>query len=135
MAAHSTEHTVTTVRELLHLPSRNRELGLIALALLIATAGFAAVQLARAQEFSSAPLTAALLFAFAYLVAHAVVRVVLPNSDPYVLPITAVLTAIGLIEIYRISPQLARDQGIWMLLGLVLFVAVVIVARDIRRLE
>ena len=65
---------MTTVRELLHLPSRNRELGLIALALLIATAGFAAVQLARAQEFSSAPLTAALLFAFAYLVAHAVVR-------------------------------------------------------------
>lgn len=122
-------------RGILDLPSRNRELGLIALAVLITTAGFAAVQVARAEEFSSAPLVAALLFALAYLVAHAVVRVVLPDADPYVLPITAVLTAIGLIEIYRISPELARDQGIWMLLGLALFVGVVIAFRDIRRLE
>jgi cell division protein FtsW (lipid II flippase) len=82
-----------------------------------------------------APIIAALLFAFAYFAAHIVVRVVLPDADPYVLPITAVLTAIGLIEIYRISPQLARDQGIWMLLGLALFVGVVIAFRDIRRLE
>ena len=122
-------------RGILDLPSRNRELGLIGLAVLITTAGFAAVQIARAQEFSSSPLVAALLFAFAYFVAHAVVRVVLPDADPYVLPITAVLTAIGLIEIYRISPQLARDQGIWMLLGLALFVGVVVAFRDIRRLE
>ena len=122
-------------RGILDLPTRNRELGLIGLAVVITTAGFAAVQLARAQEFSSSPLVAALLFAFAYFVAHAVVRVALPDADPYVLPITAVLTAIGLIEIYRISPQLARDQGIWMLLGLALFVGVVIAFRDIRRLE
>jgi cell division protein FtsW (lipid II flippase) len=122
-------------RGILDLPSRNRELGLIGLAVLITTAGFAAVQIARAQEFSSSPLVAALLFAFAYLIAHAVVRVALPDADPYVLPITAVLTAIGLIEIYRISPQLARDQGVWMLLGLALFVGVVIAFRDIRRLE
>jgi len=126
---------VISERGILDLPSRNRELGLIGLAVLITTAGFAAVQIARAQEFSSSPLVAALLFAFAYFVAHAVVRVVLPDADPYVLPITAVLTAIGLIEIYRISPQLARDQGIWMLLGLALFVGVVIAFRDIRRLE
>ena len=124
-----------TERGMLDLPSRNRELGLIGLAVVITTAGFAAVQLARAQEFSSSPIVAALLFAFAYFVAHIVVRVVLPDADPYVLPITAVLTAIGLIEIYRISPQLARDQGIWMLLGLGLFVGVVIAFRDIRRLE
>jgi cell division protein FtsW (lipid II flippase) len=126
---------VITERGMLDLPTRNRELGLIGLAVVITTAGFAAVQLARAQEFSSSPIIAALLFAFAYFAAHIVVRVVLPDADPYVLPITAVLTAIGLIEIYRISPQLARDQGIWMLLGLALFVGVVIAFRDIRRLE
>jgi len=126
---------VITERGMLDLPTRNRELGLIGLAVVITTTGFAAVQLARAQEFSSSPIIAALLFAFAYFAAHIVVRVVLPDADPYVLPITAVLTAIGLIEIYRISPQLARDQGIWMLLGLALFVGVVIAFRDIRRLE
>ena len=82
-------------RGILDLPSRNRELGLIALAVLITTAGFAAVQLARAEEFSSSPLVAALLFAFAYVVAHAVVRVALPDADPYVLPITARSAAVG----------------------------------------
>ncbi len=122
-------------RGLLALPARNRELGLIVLALAITTAGFAAVQLARAQEFASDPLIAAGLFAAAYLSAHIVMRAALPDADAYVLPITAVLTAIGLIEIYRISPQLARDQGVWILVGLALFIAVVVAFRNIRRLE
>jgi len=126
---------VTPDRGFLRLPMRNRELGLIGLALLITTAGFAAVQLARAQEFASSPLIAAAFFAGAYLVAHLVVRLTLPDADPYVLPITAVLTAIGLIEIYRIDATLARDQGIWILIGLVLFIGVIIAFRDIRRLE
>ena len=126
---------MTPDRGFLRLPMRNRELGLIALALLIATAGFAAVQLARAQEFASSPLIAAAFFAGAYLVAHLVVRATLPDADPYVLPITAVLTAIGLIEIYRIDATLARDQGIWIVIGLVLFIGVIIAFRDIRRLE
>jgi cell division protein FtsW (lipid II flippase) len=120
---------------LLRLPQRNRELGLLAIAVAIATTGFAAVQIARAEAFSTTPLVAAALFAGAYLAAHVVVRVALPDADPYVLPITAVLTAIGLIEIHRISPSLARDQALWILLGLGLFVAVAVAFRDIRRLE
>ncbi len=119
----------------LRLPRRNRELGLIVLALAIATAGFAAVQIARAEAFTSSPLIAAAAFAAAYLAAHAIVRATLPDADPYVLPITAVLTAVGLIEIHRIDPDLARDQGLWILIGLGLFAAVVVGFRDIRRLE
>ena len=122
-------------RSLLRLPARNRELGLLAIALLIAAAGFAAVQIARADAFDSAPLIAAGLFAVPYLLAHVVVRVTLPDADPYLLPITAVLAAIGLIEIHRIDPDLARTQGLWILIGLVLFAIVVIVFADIRRLE
>ncbi len=124
-----------TSRGLLKLPQRNRELGLILLALGITTAGFAAVQLARAQEFGAAPLIAATLFAGAYLGAHLIVRATLPDADPYVLPITAVLTSIGLIEIYRIDATLARDQGVWILFGLALFAIVIIAFREIRRLE
>ncbi len=120
---------------LLRLPARNRELVLIALALLITTAGFAAVQIARAEALSWSPLIAAALFAAAYLAAHVALRLYLPDADPYVLPITAVLAAIGLIEIHRIDPDLARDQGLWIALGLGLFVAVAVAFRDIRRLE
>ena len=74
------------------------------------------------QIYQSSPLIAAMLFTLGYLAAHAVLRVLLPDADPYVLPITAVLSAIGLIEIHRISPQLARDQSVWMALGLALFI-------------
>jgi cell division protein FtsW (lipid II flippase) len=123
------------VNALLRLPARNRELALIALALLITTAGFAAVQIARAEALSWSPLIAAALFAAAYLAAHVALRLYLPDADPYVLPITAVLAAIGLIEIHRIDPDLARDQGLWIALGLALFTAVAIAFRDIRRLE
>ena len=124
-----------TERGILDLPARNRELILIALAMVIGTVGFLSVDTARAQSFSSSPLIAAMLFTLAYLAAHCVLRVLLPDADPYILPITAVLTAIGLIEIHRISPELARDQSVWMALGLALFIGVVVAFRDIRRLE
>ncbi|MFM7694516.1 MAG: FtsW/RodA/SpoVE family cell cycle protein [Actinomycetota bacterium] len=132
MAGHAHDDAVNA---LLRLPARNRELALIALALLITTAGFAAVQIARAEALSWSPLIAAALFAAAYLAAHVALRLYLPDADPYVLPITAVLAAIGLIEIHRIDPDLARDQGLWIALGLGLFVAVAVAFRDIRRLE
>jgi cell division protein FtsW (lipid II flippase) len=119
----------------LRLPLRNRELGLLVLALVITTAGFAAVQIARAEVFAWSPLIAAALFALAYGAAHVALRLYLPDADAYVLPITAVLAAIGLIEIHRIDPDLARAQGIWIALGLGLFIAVAILFRDIRRLE
>ena len=124
-----------TERGILDLPARNRELVLIAFAMVIGTVGFLSVDTAREQSFSSSPLIAAMLFTLGYLAAHCVLRVLLPDADPYVLPITAVLAAIGLIEIHRISPPLARDQSVWMALGLALFIAVVVAFRDIRRLE
>ncbi|MGA0122541.1 MAG: FtsW/RodA/SpoVE family cell cycle protein [Gaiellales bacterium] len=123
------------MRPYLRLPLRNRELGLLVLALVITTAGFAAVQIARAEVFAWSPLIAAALFALAYGAAHVALRLYLPDADAYVLPITAVLAAIGLIEIHRIDPDLARAQGIWIALGLGLFIAVAILFRDIRRLE
>ena len=124
-----------TERGILDLPARNRELVLIAIAMVIGTVGFLSVDTAREQSFSSSPLIAAMLFTLGYLAAHCVLRVLMPDADPYVLPITAVLAAIGLIEIYRISPPLARDQSVWMALGLALFIGVVVAFRDIRRLE
>lgn len=116
-------------------PVRNRELLLLLLALAIAAAGFAAVQIARAEVLDAAPLIAAGLFAIPYLAAHVAVRIRLPDADPFLLPITAVLTAIGLIEIHRIDADLARTQGLWIVVGTVLFVVVLVAFADIRRLE
>ena len=60
----------------------------------------------------------------------------MPRADPYLLPIAALLTAIGVTEIYRLEPDDAFRQGLWIVIGVALFAAVLIAfRRDYRRLE
>jgi cell division protein FtsW (lipid II flippase) len=59
-----------------------------------------------------------------------------PNADPYLLPMAGLLTAIGLTEIYRLGPDDAFKQGLWIVVGLALFAAALIgLRRDYRVLE
>jgi cell division protein FtsW (lipid II flippase) len=65
-----------------------------------------------------------------------VARLTVPYADPYLLPIAGLLTAIGLTEIYRLNPDDAFKQGIWIVVALVLFAATLFALRyDYRRLE
>ena len=63
------------------------------------------------SQISGASLTYAVFFFALYLAAHVVARYTVPYADPYVLPIAALLTAIGLTEIYRLGPKDAFRQG------------------------
>ena len=47
----------------------------------------------------------------------------MPHADPYLLPMAALLTAIGLTEIYRLEPDDAFRQGLWIVIGVALFAA------------
>ena len=114
---------------------RNRELANLVLVALLTLAGFTAVLLARSGAVSSESLVYAGFFVGLVLVAHLALRFSLPDADPYLLPLAAVLAAVGLCEIYRIDPTLARDQAVWMAIGLVGFVGLVWRGRDYRRLE
>ena len=114
---------------------RNRELFTLVLVGLLTAAGFGAVFAARENEVSTASLSYAAFFFALYLVAHMVLRLTLPDADPSLLPLVATLTAIGEIEIYRIDPELARDQGLWIAIGVALFAGVCAIGRDLRRLE
>jgi len=59
-----------------------------------------------------------------------------PFADPYLLPIAGLLTAIGLTEIYRLDPDNAFRQGIWIVVGVAFFaVALFFLRHDYRRLE
>jgi len=59
-----------------------------------------------------------------------------PFADPYLLPIAGLLTAIGLTEIYRLDPNNAFRQGIWIVVGVAFFaVALFFLRHDYRRLE
>jgi len=59
-----------------------------------------------------------------------------PNADPYLLPIAGLLTAVGLTEIYRLGPDNAFKQGLWVVIGVAVFAGALIgLRRDYRLLE
>jgi cell division protein FtsW (lipid II flippase) len=63
------------------------------------------------------------------------VRVALPHADPYLLPVAGVLTAVGLTMIYRINPDLAFRQGLWVVIGVAAFAALLLFLKDYRSLD
>jgi cell division protein FtsW (lipid II flippase) len=115
--------------------ARNRELlGLFPVAALI-TAGFTAVYMARSSDLGSVSLTYGGIFLALCLTVHLFVRVQLPDADPYLFPLVALLAAFGLVMIYRIDDTLARQQAGWFVVGIVLFVATIFLIRDVRSLQ
>src|SRR5919107_2226777 len=115
--------------------ARNRELLALVPASLLLTAGFAAVFIERDNVLSNVSLTFGAIFLGLCLAAHIVLRFTLPHADPYLFPLFAVLACFGLVMIYRIDEDLAREQAQWFVLGLILFTATIILLRDYRVLE
>jgi cell division protein FtsW (lipid II flippase) len=115
--------------------ARTRELfGLLPVSLLV-SAGFAAVLITRSHQVQDATLTYGAVFLGLCVFAHLFIRARLPDADPYLFPLAALLAAVGLVEIYRIDPDLARKQAQWFVGGLAFFVATVVFVRDHHVLE
>jgi cell division protein FtsW (lipid II flippase) len=115
--------------------ARNRELLALVPASLLLTAGFAAVFIERNDVLTNVSLTYGAMFLGLCLAAHIVLRFTLPYADPYLFPLFAVLACFGLVMIYRIDDELAREQAQWFVIGLALFAATIILLRDYRSLE
>ena len=121
------------------LSARNRELlALIPVALLL-TIGFAAVFAQNDSELGNLSLSYGLYFLAICLATHIYIRIRLPQADPYLFPLMALLTAFGLVMLYRLDAELARelarDQANWFVLGLILFAVVIHFLRDYSVLE
>jgi len=115
---------------------RNRELVYLLAVAGLTAVGFASVYIARQSLVSWGSLGYAAFFVGLYLVAHVIARRTVPNADPYLLPMAGFLTALGVTEIYRLGPSDAFKQGLWIVVGLVLFAAALIgLRRDYRVLE
>ena len=113
----------------------NRELiALVPVALLL-TAGFAAVFAQENAQLDNLSLVYGAYFFAVCLATHFYLRMRLPNADPYLFPLVALLTAFGLVMVYRIDASLARDQANWFVLGLVLFALTIQFLRDYDVLE
>jgi cell division protein FtsW (lipid II flippase) len=115
--------------------ARNRELlGLLPVATLV-TAGFTAVFIVRGNEVGDLSLIFGAYFLAICFGAHLFIRFRLPHADPYLFPLCALLAAIGLVMIYRIDEDMARDQANWFVVGVILFVATIVFLRDYTALE
>ena len=116
--------------------ARNRELLALVPASLLVTAGFAAIFIQRSQVLSNVSLTYGLAFLGLCVATHLVIRFTLPDADPYLFPLVALLACFGLVIIYRLDPDKALSQAYWFVGGLGLFSATVIALRkDFRVLE
>jgi len=123
-------------RPLITLKPRNRELLYLLPVGLLTGAGFASVYIARQSFVSWGSLGYAIFFLALYVAAHLVARFAVPAADPYLLPMTGVLTAIGVTEIYRLGPNDAFKQGLWVVVGVGFFaLALIGLRRDYRVLE
>jgi cell division protein FtsW (lipid II flippase) len=115
--------------------ARNRELFALVPVAMLLTAGFAAVFAQESSRLDNVSLIYGAYFFAVCLATHLYLRVRLPNADPYLFPLAALLMAFGLVMIYRIDADLARDQANWFVLGLVLFALTIQFLRDYDVLE
>ena len=91
--------------------------------------GAAATTNATLKGISSLSLTYGLIFLGLCVLGHLVIRWALPDADPYLFPLAAVLASIGIVMIYRIEPTLARQQAQWLVVGLIVFAATILLLR------
>ncbi|HEY0774615.1 MAG TPA: FtsW/RodA/SpoVE family cell cycle protein, partial [Nocardioidaceae bacterium] len=128
-----------------HRRRRGAELFLIVLALAVGIGGYAAVGLGVEGTVPANIIGYGGWLAVLTIAAHVVVRMTAPYADPVLLPVVAALNGLGLAMIHRIdlaelgqnedANTFAGDQLIWMTIGVLLFVLVLVLLKDHRRLQ
>jgi cell division protein FtsW (lipid II flippase) len=114
---------------------RNAELALLILANVIAVGAYALVGLGLDGTIPLDLTSYGLVLAGAYLAAHFLVRRLAPTADPVFLPAAVLLAGLGFAVIYRLNPDIAGAQTLWLLLGIALFALTLAVVRDHRQLD
>lgn len=115
--------------------ARTRELlALVPVALLV-TAGFTAVLIVESDQINNLSVFYGLYFLGLCVVTHAVIRMRLPDADPFLFPLVALLAAFGMVMLFRLDEGLARDQANLFVLGLVLFSLTIIFLSEYQALE
>jgi cell division protein FtsW (lipid II flippase) len=128
---------------------RTIELVLLAFATVLVTVALILVEASQEQELTTALLFLGVAYLGLFLLAHLAVRRFAPYADPLILPAVALLNGLGLVIIYRLDlakadraiergrelhTELYTRQVAWTAVGLALFVAVLWMVRDHRKL-
>jgi cell division protein FtsW (lipid II flippase) len=117
------------------LPRATTGLGLLVLALIVSVTAYAAVGLTQRGVVPSNLATYTALLAAGYAAGWLAIRRAAPGADPVLYPTAAMLSGFGLAMLYRLRPEVANQQTVWLFIGIGVFVAVVLFIRDDRQLD
>jgi cell division protein FtsW (lipid II flippase) len=128
-----------------HRRRRGAELFLLVLALAVGIGAYAAVGLGVEGAVPTDLVGYGGWLTALIVAAHVTVRIVAPYADPVLLPLVAALNGLGLAVIHRLdltyealgrdNHTFARQQLIWMTVGVILFIAALVLLRDHRVLQ
>jgi cell division protein FtsW (lipid II flippase) len=129
---------------------RGTELALVGFAAVLTLVAFTSVSAAYSNKVPSGLVEDGIGFIAVALIAHLAVRQFAPYADPVLLPAAIALNGLGLVLIHRLDLSAAKTahantqsagtaaaplQLVWTIIGVALFIAVLIVIRDHRRLQ
>ena len=128
-----------------HRRRRGAELVLLLMSLVVGIGAYAAVGLGVDGKTPVDLYTYGAWLAGLVIACHLAIRFFAEYADPILLPIVSALNGVGLAMIHRIDlADTARDPGaktfastqlVWMTIGVALFIAVITILRDHRRLQ
>ncbi len=123
-----------------HRRRRGAELFLLVIALVVGIGAYAAVGLGVEGTIPADIIAYGGWLAALIVAAHVAVSLLAPYADPVLLPLVAALNGLGLAVIHRLDlagseNDYARQQLIWMTLGVLLFIVTIIFLRDHRTLQ
>src|SRR6266496_1552353 len=121
---------------------RGAELFMIIFAVVLAIGVTGTITAATDKHLDSKPIMYGLVLLVMFGVAHVVVRIYAKYADPLILPLAAALNGIGVAFIYRLDLahtkshwDYASHQLMWTAIGIVGFVAVLVLLRDHKTLS
>ena len=124
------------------LRSRSRELLLLLFAAALLALMLFGLETSQGRTLSTEMLYIIGGFVGVYAIAHVAIAILAPYADQVMLPVVALLNAIGLVVIYRLDlaerpgyGPLADRQMLWSLVGVGLMVLTLIVVRDHKSLS
>lgn len=124
------------------LRSRSRELLLLLFAAALLALMLFGLETSQGRTLSTEMLYIIGGFVGVYAIAHVAIALLAPYADQVMLPVVALLNAIGLVVIYRLDlaerpgyGPLAERQMLWSLVGVGLMVLTLIVVRDHKSLS
>jgi cell division protein FtsW (lipid II flippase) len=113
---------------------RTTELLLLLAAAPVVLLAFALVQAQSTKTLTLADLAVPAGLIAAFVAAHIAVRLTAPKADPVLLPLTALLSGIGIAYVTRLDPELARSQVVWLFAGVGVLVLTLVSVRSLERL-